>query len=265
MDAREQSYWELHDFSVGTASTSARCTASSSGNDGGDVSYVDVFDREVIVRHYLDDPAVAVGEAPEIDSHLILSDVIILTLVEATKSGASFEWVMASKVIEHVPDWIDWLAELGTIVEDRGVLVLAIPDKRYCFDVHRPPTTVGQMVDTHAAGNQRPSVAAVYEYFSWVVDAESRKLWRRRMPTFDSRIHNLDEARNHVERGPGRRLRRLPRTDVHPCELPAADARAPGHRPLRVDRGAHGADPAPRLEFGVVMRRLPRDRATTGE
>ena len=265
MDARRQSYWDLHDFSVGHGLEVGPLHRPIIARDEGDVSYVDVYDRDGIVRHYEDDPAVPVEDIPEIDFHLIQADGTTLTLVEATKSGAPFAWVMASHVIEHVPDVIGWLAELATIVEDGGVLVLAVPDKRYCFDVHRPPTTVGQMVDAHAAGDQRPSVAAVYDYFSSVVDYDVRKLWRGTMPTFDSRIHSLDEARHHVERTLAGEY-----VDCH-VWLFTPDSFLRQMHELRVtgrsDWVVERMEPTPRgdLEFRVVMRRLPLGSATTGD
>jgi hypothetical protein len=265
MDARRQSYWDMHDFSVGHGLEVGPLNRPIIGKDDGDVSYVDVYDREGIVRHYRDDPAVPVDDIPEIDFHLIQADGTTLTLVEATKSGAPFDWVMASNVVEHVPDLIGWLSELATVVEDDGVLVLAIPDKRYCFDVHRPPTTVGQMVDAHAAGDQRPSVAAVYDYFSSVVDADARKLWRGRMPTFDTRIHSFDEARHHVERTLAGEY-----VDCHVWLFTPEsflrqmhELRITGRSEWVVER----MEPTPRrdLEFRVVMRRLPRGTVTTGD
>ena len=265
MDARRQSFWALHDFSVGHGLEVGPLHRPIIDKDEGDVSYVDVYDRDSIVRHYEDDPAVVVEQIPEIDFHLIQADGSTLTLVEATKSGAPFDWVMASHVVEHVPDLIGWLDELARIVEDDGRLVLAVPDKRYCFDVHRPPTTVGQMVDAHAGGNQRPSVSAVYDYFSSVVDADSRKLWRGRMPTFGNRIHSLDEARHQVERTLAGEY-----VDCHVWLFTPEsflrqmhELRVTGRSEWVVER----MEPTPRrdLEFRVVMRRVPRGMVATGD
>lgn len=265
MDSRRQSYWDLHDFSRGHGLEVGPLNRPIVRKDEGDVSYVDVFDRDGIVRHYEGDPAVPTDDIPELDYHLIGADGATSTLVEATKSGAPFDWVVASHVIEHVPDLIGWLTELAAVVEDDGVLVLAIPDKRYCFDVHRPPTTVGQMVEAHEAGNQRPPVAAVYDYFSSVVDANARKLWRGRVPTFDDRIHSLEEARHHVERTVAGEY-----VDCHvwlftpeSFLLQMHELRITGRSDWVVER----MEPTPRrdLEFRVVMRRMPRGSATTGD
>jgi hypothetical protein len=263
MDARRQSYWELHDFGSGHGLEVGPLHRPIVLKEEGDVSYVDVYDRDGIVRHYESDPAVPVADIPEIDFHLIQVDGTTQTLVEATAKGAPFDWVMASHVIEHVPDLIGWLAELAELVRDDGTLVLAVPDKRYCFDVHRPPTTVGQMVEAHAAGNQRPSVAAVYDYFSSVVHYNVRHLWKGRMPTFDSRIHTLEEARHHVERTLNGEY-----VDCHVWLFTPAsflrqlhELRITGRSAWYVER----LEPTPYrdLEFRVVMRRLARGTDTT--
>jgi SAM-dependent methyltransferase len=265
MDARRQSYWDLRDFSVGHGLEVGPLHRPVIARGEGDVSYVDVYDRDRIVEHYATDPDVPVEDIPEIDFHLIQPDGTTVTLAEATARGAPFDWVMASHVIEHVPDLIGWLAELAAVVRDGGVLVLAIPDKRYCFDVHRPPTTVGHLVDAHLAGLQRPSVAAVYDYFSSVVDADSRQLWRGRIPTYDRRLHSLDEARHHMERTLAGEY-----VDCH-VWLFTPDSFLRQMHELRVtgrsDWVVERMEPTPpgELEFRVVLRRLPRGEVTTGD
>src|SRR4051794_725388 len=146
MDPRRQGIWELNDFSRGHGLEVGPLHRSIVHREEGDVSYVDVLDRDGLVEHYRNDPHVPAEAIPEIDFHLIQDDGRTLSLVEAAKPGAPFDWVMASHVIEHVPDVIGWLDELAELVVDDGKLVLVVPDKRYCFDVHRPPTTVGQMI-----------------------------------------------------------------------------------------------------------------------
>jgi hypothetical protein len=197
VDPRRQLYWDLHDFSDGHGLEVGPLHRPMIQRDEGDVSYVDVLDRDGLLEHYADDPHVPADAIPEIDFHLI-EDGHTRSLVEATKAGAPFDWVMASHVIEHVPDLIGWLGEVAEIVADDGVLVLAVPDKRYCFDAHRPPTTVGQLLAANHAGDVRPSIRAVYDHFSCAVDYDAARLWGGHAPTYSSRIHSVEEAHLHV-------------------------------------------------------------------
>lgn len=160
-----------------------------------DVSYVDVHDRAGLVAPYTGHDNVKAEAIPEIDYTLVRPDGRTVTVAEAAKAGAPFDWVIASHVIEHVPDVIGWLQDIGELVADEGDLVLAVPDRRYCFDAHRPSTTVGQMIEAYDLGATVPSVRAVYDYFTTVVDVDASALWRGESPSYDRRIHGIAEAR----------------------------------------------------------------------
>ncbi len=48
--------------------------------------------------------------------------------------------LVASHVIEHVPDLITWLREIASVLKPTGQARLAIPDRRYTFDLLRVET-----------------------------------------------------------------------------------------------------------------------------
>ena len=45
------------------------------------------------------------------------------------------DYVLASHVIEHVPDMIGWLMDLHGALKEDGLICLAIPDRRFTFDL----------------------------------------------------------------------------------------------------------------------------------
>lgn len=59
-------------------------------------------------------------------------------LSELVGAPGGFDWIIASHVIEHVPDLVGFLRECERLLNAGGTLSLAIPDKRYCFDHLRP-------------------------------------------------------------------------------------------------------------------------------
>ena len=144
-----------------------------------------------------------VENIPAIDYVLIQPDGRTLSIAEAAKPGAPYDWIVASHVIEHVPDVIGWLSDLAEIAVDDGALVLVVPDQRFTFDVHRPLTTVGQMLQAHQDGDQRPSVRAVYDHYSATVAYNGQEAWRGSAPTFDAPAHPWWQAAEEVERSLG--------------------------------------------------------------
>jgi hypothetical protein len=86
-----------------------------------------------------------------------------------------YQWIIASHVIEHMPDLIGFLADCEGILEADGILSLVVPDKRFCFDRLRALTGIGQVIE--AQGRMVSSVGSVYDYFSSAALNGDLRLW----------------------------------------------------------------------------------------
>jgi SAM-dependent methyltransferase len=89
----------------------------------------------------------------------------------------SFDYVIASHVIEHVPDLIGWLRDISDVLVPGGILALAIPDKRYTFDVARELSTVGEVIAAHLTHQVVPSVKQVYDNYTMARAVEAASIW----------------------------------------------------------------------------------------
>lgn len=199
LDPRRQRLWELQDFSHGRGLEIGPLHDPILRKHEADVRYIDILDQAGLRAYYQDHPGIPVENIPQIDYALTQPDGRIVSLVEASRSGVPFDWLVASHVVEHVPDLIGWLAELAEVVVDGGALVLVVPDRRYCFDVHRPPTTVGALLEANELGAVRPGVRAVYDHYSSVVRYDVADLWNGVVRDYGARHHTLDEALEKVE------------------------------------------------------------------
>lgn len=74
-----------------------------------------------------------------------------------------YDWVIASHVIEHVPDLVRFINACAEVLKPDGILSLVVPDARYCFDQFRPITGLASVVDTHLAGVTKHSAGSVLE------------------------------------------------------------------------------------------------------
>jgi hypothetical protein len=178
---RRELFLRLHDLTQGHGLELGPLDAGIADPTTDDVSYVDVQDAAGLREHYADDANVMLELIPEIDFPLTL-DGRVRTVAEAAAPGAPFDWVVASHVIEHVPDLIGWLQQLAELTVDDAALVLAVPDRRYCFDRHRPPTTVGEALAAFEEGHTRPSLRAVYDAFTYAVPFDLHGLWTGERP-----------------------------------------------------------------------------------
>lgn len=227
-----------------------------------DVKYVDIVSTEQLVAHYADDPNVPVDEIVDVDFALTDADGVVRPLSEVAKNASPFSWVVASHVIEHVPDLITWLDDIAALLSDDGALVLVIPDTRFTFDAYRPHTTVGQMLQAHHEQDTTPSVRAVYDYLRSASTISPADAWAgRHAGLATSRIHDLPYVLSQLERA-----KDLEYVDSHVWtfrpqtfieqinelgELGLCDFVVESVRTTRPDD----------LEFFAVLRRLPRDRS----
>jgi hypothetical protein len=257
---RRQHFLSLHDFSVGRGLEIGPLDAGISDPEIDQVSYVDVFDTAGTRQHYADDPNVILDLIPHID-YPLYDGGTMRSLTEAAAPGAPYDWVIASHVIEHVPDVIGWLGQVAAVTVDGGALVLAVPDRRYCFDRHRPPTTTGQAIEAHEAGHSRPSLRAVYDHFSSAVSVDPVGLWEcDRPPTRAARVHDAATVRAAMER-----CRAGEYVDCHVWTF-TPESLLDQIRELRglalCDWYVEKLLPVPRsVEFHAVLRRLPRGQA----
>ena len=94
------------------------------------------------------------------------------TIHETVGSDAPFDYVVASHVIEHVPDLIAWLDDVRSVLTTDGALTLAVPDHRRCFDVLRTPTVLADAVEAHLLRATVPSPRQVFDHHA------SARSWR---------------------------------------------------------------------------------------
>ena len=167
--------------------------------DEGEVYYVDVSDAQRLRDHYAEDPGVATDNVVDLD-FVLFQEGVTRSLADVVGPAGPFQWVIASHVVEHVPDLIAFLADVASIMDDDGRLALAIPDRRYCFDALRPPTTVGEMLLAHDNRDSRPSVRAVFDHFADAVGFDPTQLWRGIPADPDNRMYPLSQAWDLVER-----------------------------------------------------------------
>jgi SAM-dependent methyltransferase len=113
---------------------------------------------------------------------------------ELTGGEHQYDWIIASHVIEHAPDLIGFLNECESILKPDGVLSLAIPDKRYCFDHFRPVSGLGKVIDAHLAKDTVHTPGNVAEYFMNVVAKDGNIAWNGDGPGDYRFLHGLKDA-----------------------------------------------------------------------
>lgn len=115
---------------------------------------------------------VDISRIEEVDA--VWSDGAIADAFPAHEHG-SFDLLIASHVIEHVPDFIGFFTSAGRLLNQGGQIALAVPDKRYCFDALRPWTTTGDLLQ--AKGAARHNLRTAWNQVAYAATADGAFAW----------------------------------------------------------------------------------------
>lgn len=140
--------------------------------DMGHVRYIDHATTDELKAKYANDPNVDVHKIVDVDYVWGKQG-----LPELVGQDAPFDYLVASHVVEHVPDFIGWLKEIHAVLKVGGTLSLVIPDKRCCFDYHRPLTQVAEVVEAFLHHFRKPSPRQVFDYISSAVKYNDSIAW----------------------------------------------------------------------------------------
>ena len=140
--------------------------------DKSKVKFADFCSREELIARHKGNGDEFVNRIPNID-FIWSGGPLPRDLIDY----APVDLILASHLIEHVPDFIGWFQSAAKLLSPRGVISLAIPDKRQSFDYHRAPSSVGDIVEAHVTGQTRPSLRHVIDQRQYAVRYNGKNSW----------------------------------------------------------------------------------------
>ncbi len=128
----------------------------------GPVEYIDRASRADLAAWYAD-PVHDIDPATLVEVDHIWGDQSLLDCVGGRRD---YDYLIASHVIEHVPDLYGWLGEVASVLKDDGLALFVVPDKRFTFDMARQTSVSGDFVDAHLRGLRRPDTRQVFNHYN---------------------------------------------------------------------------------------------------
>ena len=151
----------------------------------GTVFYVDHSDTENLKERWASDEKVDL-DALHVDAvwgQDTLQDALEKAAQQQGQEWAGADYVVASHVIEHVPDLVSWLREIKETLRPEGVLRLAVPDKRYSFDYLRRLSTLAEVADAFVRKRRVPSGNRILDFTLNVRYIDCAAAWRGEINT----------------------------------------------------------------------------------
>lgn len=125
------------------------------------------------------------------------------SLTELIGNEGAYEWIVASHVIEHIPDLVSFLQDVERMLSPTGRLGLVVPDKRYCFDHYGELTTTGQVLDAFADRRTAPTAGQVFDYFARTAQVDGAIAWGQIRGVVPSLMYGVEEIRDGYARSLG--------------------------------------------------------------
>lgn len=128
---------------------------------GYKVHIVDYLSADELREKYQEQPGINIDNIEEVD--YVWKGGPLDELIGKTDY---YDYIIASHVIEHIPNPISFLQSCLRLLKPTGVLSLAIPDKRFCFDHFLPVTTTGMWLDAYFQNRKEPTPGQTFDYFA---------------------------------------------------------------------------------------------------
>lgn len=221
--------------------------------DGWQTTVVDHADRAALVAKYGRDPSVDTGRIEEVDV-VWAGGRLDDAFPSACRGGYSA--LIASHVLEHLPDAIGFFTAAQALLDPHaGRLRLALPDRRLCFDIFRPPATTGRLLAAHRGAATRHTYADLFDHVAYLARLDGRAAWTTEPLDGLALDHTLEQAHRHAEQATASPTRYV---DCHAWqftpasfELIVLELAALGVIDWRID----WVEPQPYTEFLVSLSR----------
>lgn len=141
--------------------------------DGWNVEVVDHTDAETLRKKYADHD-VDITKIEQVD-YVWRGE----PLSELIGNAGAYDFIIASHVIEHTTDLVTFLQECSKLLKAGGVLSLAIPDMRYCFDYFRPLSSTGDVLQAYLDKRTRHTAATAFDQAAYGTRKGENIIWHQ--------------------------------------------------------------------------------------
>ena len=165
-----RSFFKASDFGLEIGPSYNPVAPKSQGYNVETVDYICAADLK---QKYRDNSTIDISLIEEVD---YVTDGQRITSVIKNKS---YDYIIASHVIEHVTDIISFIQDCESLLKEDGVLILAVPDKKFCFDIFQSLTSTGDVIQAYLEQRTRHPIGKVFNHFAYNASSDDRLAWSK--------------------------------------------------------------------------------------
>lgn len=135
--------------------------------EGHPVLVLDVFDADKLREMAQKDPNLLAEWADRIEPVDIVGDASnIGPMMQERGLAGKIAYIVSSHNFEHLPNPIKFLRGCSAALEVGGVLSMAVPDCRACFDHFRTPTRLSDWIGAYHRDDKQPNPETLLDYWA---------------------------------------------------------------------------------------------------
>jgi SAM-dependent methyltransferase len=139
---------------------------------------IDVFNEEELRKNAASDPGIREDEILKIERVDFVGDASqMVPLVEAEGLGGELDYVISSHNFEHLPNPIRFLQGVERLLKVGGRLIMAIPDRRTCFDYFKPFSLTADFLEAYFENRIMPTPRQRFIYRSLIANYVQDEQW----------------------------------------------------------------------------------------
>lgn len=166
------------------------------------------------------------------------------SIAAAVGKASCFDFCIALHVIEHTVDLLGFLLDCETLLKPHGALVLAVPDKRYSFDMFRPLSSTGDVLQAHLQPDSRHAPGKVFDELAYNAVRGGKPAWEPGETGAFAFFHTIKDVKQVFDTIMAERVAEVGEfTDIHAWQftpssfrLVLSDLAAMDYTSLREDR-----------------------------
>lgn len=163
-------------------------------SEGWNTVVVDHASQDELRAKYAQDPTVHTDRIETVDK--VWNGPALHEIFSESEWG-HYGAVIASHAIEHFPNPVAFLQSASRLTHPAsGLVMLAVPDKRFCFDVFKPLTTTGDWLDAYRHGHARHTAVTVFNHVAYHTTNGGQSSWSPQVPVDLALAHDVHYARD---------------------------------------------------------------------
>jgi len=141
--------------------------------EGWSTTVVDHAPREALIDKY-SRLGCNTDRIEEVD--VVLTGGDLVEAIPRSQHG-TFDGLIASHVVEHLPDLLGFLKSLDRLLAPHGTVALAVPDRRLCFNFFQSPTLTGDLLAAHAEQRTQHTRRTFFNETAYNVSRNNQIAW----------------------------------------------------------------------------------------